>query len=178
MSLWLISCVWLSSLFCAMNWMLLFTMKQTPACSLVLKASPVAMGRLLCYMYLDVYQQLVLLEIGWCCCSVFEINMTMSFLCARSVWCVLAPGQHVPRRGSGYAQHAKRKPAAGGGRPKPSGRAPVAPKSSGSLKRRKSMERAPHMPRGGQKQLANRKSREFNPSFLKVAQPGAGTGHG
>ena len=32
------------------------------------------------------------------------------------------------------------------------------------------------IPRGGQKKVANRKSKEFNPDFLKVAQPGAGAG--
>ena len=93
----------------------------------------------------------------------------------------VAPGRQAPRRGSNFAQRANRKPAAGGGRPKPQVAGKDATKlvrqSTGSLRRRNTMEKAPHMPRGGQKQLANRKSKEFNPSFLQVAQPGAGTGH-
>jgi myosin-1 len=90
------------------------------------------------------------------------------------------PGRQTPRRGSGYAQqHANRRPVAGGGRPRPQvGGGRFNRQQSGSLKRRNTMEKAPHMPQGGQKQLANSKLQQFNPSFLQVAQPGAGTGHG
>lgn len=98
---------------------------------------------------------------------------------------IAAPGQTLPRRGSGYvALTKKHRPTAGGGRPRPNvQRGPVqaqvaATQERGSLKRRNTMERAPNMPRGGQKQVANRKSKEFNPSFLQVAQPGAGMMHG
>ncbi|XP_065836979.1 unconventional myosin-Ie-like [Oscarella lobularis] len=60
---------------------------------------------------------------------------------------------------------------------RPPAQAPgVMPGSRGSLKRRNTGDKKMSIPRGGQKKVANRKSKEFNPDFLKVAQPGAGAG--